>query len=459
MQERDGSDGNSESLSSANERSEPKSGGRTGRCRKAYVYLRDRENDGAEFSPDELAIASGWEVSSAKTNLTKKLPDVVQRVGRGRYRAVKVSQFSEAEFVRLMSQKLAVSADPRRPELAHNVDALVRKARESALLALQVYNNPTTVFKTEAYSVLMVLAWTALLHAVFERDGVTYFYEDEEGAPRLVDGDRKAWELATCIARYWKGMDGAVQRNLHFFIRLRNKVEHRYVPALDETIAGECQSLLLNFDELLTKEFGQYFAIRDSLAVPLQTGTVKTDGQAAALRKAQAAAFKEVKGFVDSYRAGLTDTVLEDPRYCLRVYLVPKVGNHRSSSDVAMEFVRPDPDHPEEYAELQRMIGIVRDRQVRVANDGLHSPKSVVREVERKLGRRFTTHHHMLAWKRYSARPTGKATKENAGRCKADWCVPDTRHGDYSYTDKWVTFLVEKLTDIDEYNALCSDKA
>jgi hypothetical protein len=115
----------------------PKTDGRTGRCRKAYVPLREPEDDGAEFSPDELAMASGWEVSSAKTNLTQKLPDVVRRIGLGRYRAVRVSQFTESKFVRLMPQKRAISADPRRPELAPNVDALVRKARESALLSLQ----------------------------------------------------------------------------------------------------------------------------------------------------------------------------------------------------------------------------------------------------------------------------------------------------------------------------------
>jgi hypothetical protein len=37
-----------------------------------------------------------------------------------------------------MSQNDAVSADPKRPKLPPEVEALVRKARESALLSLHI---------------------------------------------------------------------------------------------------------------------------------------------------------------------------------------------------------------------------------------------------------------------------------------------------------------------------------
>jgi hypothetical protein len=47
----------------------------------------------------------------------------------------------------------------------------VQKARDAALLAVEIYNKPAVSFKSPAYIFLMVLAWTALLHAIVLRSG------------------------------------------------------------------------------------------------------------------------------------------------------------------------------------------------------------------------------------------------------------------------------------------------
>ncbi len=53
---------------------------------------------------------------------------------------------------------------------------LVRKSREAALNAVQSFNNPLTTFKTETFIVLMVIAWTYLLHAYYRQNRVEYRY-------------------------------------------------------------------------------------------------------------------------------------------------------------------------------------------------------------------------------------------------------------------------------------------
>ena len=93
-----------------------------------------------------------------------------------------------------MSQNDDVSADPKKPLLKPEAEALVRKARESALLALQLYR-PTTVFRTEGFTVLMVIAWTSLFHVIFESRNIAYDYTHDDLTPKLVDGDEKAWEI------------------------------------------------------------------------------------------------------------------------------------------------------------------------------------------------------------------------------------------------------------------------
>lgn len=44
---------------------------------------------------------------------------------------------------------------------------LLKKSREAALAAVQIFNNPNVTFKSETYVVLMIIAWTYLLHAYF----------------------------------------------------------------------------------------------------------------------------------------------------------------------------------------------------------------------------------------------------------------------------------------------------
>ena len=42
---------------------------------------------------------------------------------------------------------------------------LVMKSREAALTAIRVFNDPQVSFKSETFVVLMMIAWTYLLHA------------------------------------------------------------------------------------------------------------------------------------------------------------------------------------------------------------------------------------------------------------------------------------------------------
>ena len=46
---------------------------------------------------------------------------------------------------------------------------LLKKSREAALAAVQIFNNPNISFKSESYVVLMMIAWTYLLHGLFPR--------------------------------------------------------------------------------------------------------------------------------------------------------------------------------------------------------------------------------------------------------------------------------------------------
>ena len=166
----------------------------------------------------------------------------------------------------MMSQNYKQSIDPFKPELSEQVEELVVKARDSAILAIDIYNRPIIAFRSQGYIVMMVIAWTALFHAVYELEGIDYFYKEKNGNDKIVDGDKKAWELDRCIDKCENLISNAVKKNLRLFISLRNKIEHRYVPAFDFDVFGECQAMLLNFENLITEKFGSYYALNNSLS-------------------------------------------------------------------------------------------------------------------------------------------------------------------------------------------------
>ena len=65
----------------------------------------------------------------------------------------------------------------------------LQKARDSALLAVEVYNKPAVSFKSSAYITLMVIAWTALFHAVFFKRKIKPFYRKQSGQFVRMDGE------------------------------------------------------------------------------------------------------------------------------------------------------------------------------------------------------------------------------------------------------------------------------
>ena len=419
------------------------------RFRESYKYFSEKEKNHKGFTLEDLAEATGWKTATIKAYLTKKW-DRFLRKRHNLYYVDGVVKITEEVYLRLMSQNDRESNDPHKPLLPLEVERLVVKAREAATLALDIYNRPATTFRTEGFTVMMIIAWTALFHAMFERSRINYFYIKEDGTPMKIDGDLKAWELARCLSEFFGASVTPLRKNLDFFIELRNKVEHRYVPSIDTHVGGECQALLLNFDEMLTNEFGDFFALREFLSVPLQTSTLRSVGQIEALKRFQGKQYDDLKDYIDAFRAELPDGFYEDPKFSFRVFLIPKIGNHENTSDLAVEFIKYDPENHESFEEFRKQIALIRETKVPVVNPGKYKPTSVAAEVARKTGRAFTLTNHTQAWKMYKVRQSG----ETPEMCKTEYCQFDEVHKDYIYTQQWIDFLVMKMSDGKEYKLL-----
>src|SRR4051812_35576748 len=179
------------------------------------------------------------------------------------------------------------------PRRSADVTSNLQKAREAALLAVETYNRPGTAFRSSGFVVLMVISWTALFHAIFFKKKIKPYYH-KKGSRRFekVEGDYKTWELTECLQQFYKEQNPAIRKNLEFFIGLRNKIEHRFLPELDIEVFGECQAMLMNFESLLAQEFGPKQALGADFPFALQFSRLAQPEQQKAMRASAKANLK-----------------------------------------------------------------------------------------------------------------------------------------------------------------------
>jgi hypothetical protein len=333
------------------------------------------------------------------------------------------------------------------------------KAKDSALLAVEVYNKPAVKFKSSAYITLMVIAWTALFHAIFLRRRVKPHYKIEPVEDGLANV--KHWDLAECVKRYWpKDTQNPVRKNIEMFIPLRNKVEHVYLPELDTIIFGECQALLLNFDSMLGEHFGSRNQLRESLTFSLQ---MFPSGSSFAQAVKDNKGIDDVKMFITNYRNMLGAGVMQSGQFAFKAFLI-QVANHASVDALPIQFVQFDKLNPEERAKLEDLVSIVKVKTRNIQNADGFMAKAVVVAVQKAIdnpsvvrqGRTvplFNLSTHTRCWKLFSVRPRHGASHPEA--TNEQYCLYDNAHKDYTYTQAWVDHLIEEWSKNDLRSKVC----
>jgi hypothetical protein len=148
---------------------------------------------------------------------------------------------------------------------------------------------------------------------------------------------------------------------------------------------------------------------------------------------------------VDNFRSSLSTDVQNDLAFSFKVFLVPKIGNNASSDSVAIEWIKYDPSKPEEMRNYEKVVAMIKPKDVQIANLGLLKATHVAQQVSAKLGKRFSVYDLKLCYEHFNIRPLAGASDPSV--CNPQFCVYDDLHKDYCYTPLWVDFLVERLGD------------
>lgn len=329
---------------------------------------------------------------------------------------------------------------------------MVESSIDSALLAVEIYNKPRTSFRVENYISLMIISWTKLFHAYFNQTKGDVYYYKIKNSPRFmkVDGEKKAWELKTCINKYGL-LEESVKANLEFFIKLRNKIEHRHIDKEDVglNIFGECQALLYNYENTLIKLFGEDFSINESLAFSLQFSKMRTTEQSSANKKILAKDILEINKFIEKYRSGLKKDIFNSQEYSIKLIQIPRISNDSKKNVPAIEFVNWSNLSKEDKEKYTKVTTLIKDKIIKteVINPGKLKAGDIVSKVIEKTSiKDFNHHDHLCLYYLFSIRPISEEVVD-AFKTNTKYCHYDEVHNDYVYQEDWADFIVKIITE------------
>jgi len=279
---------------------------------------------------------------------------------------------------------------------------LLVKSREAMLCAVQIFNNPNIVFKSESFIMLSNVAWTYLLHSYFIKNGIDYRYYKQGPKTKRYDkttrGSFKYWELERCLNEDNCPIDAIPKSNLRFLIGLRHEIEHQMTTRLDDFLSARFQACCLNYNHYIKKLFGEENGIDKYLAFSLQFSSI-TEEHAKQLKEFSELP-KNIAAYINAFDDEISDEVFNNPQYSYRVLYVPKTTNTKGQADKVIEFIKAD--SPEAQG-LNKEYRIIRDRE-----KPKHLPTEILQIMRTKGYNRFGMHQHTLLWKKLDAKNEAK---------------------------------------------------
>lgn len=308
-----------------------------------------------------------------------------------------------ARFMRALCSKEATLAAKRNRTVGSLAVELVDKSRESALCAIRVFNDPHVSFKSETYIVLMIIAWTYLLHAYYRKRGIEYRYFDQNGQRKKFHktkhGAFKYWELERCLNDKGCPLDKDVVTNLRFLIGLRHEIEHQMTRSLDHYLSGRYQACAVNYNDALKSLFGKRFGLDEYLSYSIQFTEISNEQLAGP--NPQVTIPEKLRAYIVEFDNALDHDEYNSPKYSYRLLFKRKMVNRPGQADRVVEFVDPD-------SELAKTI----DKEYWVKKEvekKKYRAKDVVAEVRKAGFSKFKVQpEHLQMWKSEDAKNQGK---------------------------------------------------
>lgn len=306
-------------------------------------------------------------------------------------------------------------------------DERLIRSREAMMLAVQIFNSPMLMFKTEVFCVLVNIAWTYLMHEHYNQKKV----------PIVENG--RSLALSEMLARSDCPLSEGIKRNLIDIKKIRDVVEHHLLRRSDPKWYALFQACCLNYEKTLCQFFGEAVSLQKELSFALQFTRLSME-QTASLQNYE---IPETIVSLDASLSGaLTEEQVNDLEYQFKVVYTL---NASSRSRAHIQFVNPGSEAAEQIHNI-----LIKYKPAHELYP--YKATSVVEFVSKGSGKPFTSHTHTNAWRRYKIRPGYNA--KNPSDTNKDYCIFHPAFNGYTYSDQWIELLLTKVADENEYAAL-----
>lgn len=279
---------------------------------------------------------------------------------------------------------------------------LIKKARESMLSAVQIFNNPLITFKSEIFITLAVIGWTYLLHAFYRSKKVDYrCFKKENDKKRYIKtnfGSTKLWSLDDCLKCQQCPLDDATKTNLKFLIGIRNEIEHQMTNQIDECLTSKLQACAIDFDYYITHLFGEKYKLSEQLSLAIQFSPLSPKQKDELTENHHITS--NIKNFIVTFESGLPDNILMNNKYAYRIHFEAVSAGRSGTADETILFVKPGSPDAEQ---LEKKPVLVKETEKKK-----YLPKQIVKMMQDKGYKKFSVHIHTLLWKDKNAKVPGK---------------------------------------------------
>jgi hypothetical protein len=290
----------------------------------------------------------------------------------------------------------------RRRLIASIKQELIKKSRESALSAVQIFNSPNIVFKSEIYIVLMIIAWTYLLHAYFRDKKIDYRYFELRNGRRKYDKTKKGaikhWELERCLNDANSPVDSDTATNLRFLIGLRHEIEHQMTTQIDDYLSARFQACCLNYNQYIKQFFGERHGVDRHLAFSLQFSSISEEQIGQLSDRADLP--PHIMKYIEGFDSELSEQVFNSQKYAYRVLFVAKTANTKGQADRVIEFVKADSPLAEK---INAQYAIIKETE-----RPKYLPSQIVQKMHDEGHPKFSIHSHTLLWQSQDTKNPGK---------------------------------------------------
>ncbi len=280
---------------------------------------------------------------------------------------------------------------------------LLSKSREAALNAVQTFNNPLTTFKAETFIVLMVIAWTYLLHAYYRQEGIEYRYYDQGPKRRKFDrtksGAFKYWELERCLNEKKCPLDRPTKSNLRFLIGLRHEIEHHRSAGSDNRFSGRYLACCLNYERYICQLFGSNQSLGESAAFTVQFRDLVTT---AAPEEAVEPLPSNVAKYLSEFDADVPDEDMLSPYFRRRFLFVPIATGKKAQADEVIQFVPFDSELGTAIGDAYKQIVLKEVERSKLL------PTEIVELMKSEGYSYFRLQEHTKLWQKMDGKNPGK---------------------------------------------------